>query len=392
MTGRRQLRHCAIFAAVFGGLLGVCLWVNVGFTDFRGAGSVDFDGLRGNTVLMPIGVTVWQLSSVKFGYSETGAPPRIGVFGTHQAQFFAASALGKGTGRADFFNYTSVNPGLGEVRDYLLHLAGLGKLPGETVIVAAFQGDFSDRRLLTYPGNIPLSVALAGRTHFDEGPLGRARHLFEQAMQQLRRVFGYQNFFTGVFASQRLVPIALDACGKAMSEGGDPVGGALARLPGTMLLWAGIAGPDAFCRSPALRAAYLDGSFTADGSLFRASPASPGRYNFLADEQVRLRDDDEDLIVRYLKQIREIVESRGRRFIFWIPPVNGAFRPGKVNRILDRALKRIPGLDLVDHRRLAPRDDFFFDHLHPTPAYFRFFTDELFEKGLLTRRAATTRG
>jgi hypothetical protein len=135
---------------------------------------------------------------------------------------------------------------------------------------------------------------------------------------------------------------------------------------------------------------YLDGALNRDGGailvggeripVLNANPIDPsfdpGRYRIL-------KKGDEEEVAHYMRKIDSVARRNGRTAVFLIPPVYETPRASAVDRVFSEALTLVPDLQIIDHRSLGHRKDFFHDYDHPNDNYFRFVAAELRERGLL---------
>jgi hypothetical protein len=84
-----------------------------------------------------------------------------------------------------------------------------------------------------------------------------------------------------------------------------------------------------------------------------------------------------------MRKIDSVARRNGRTAVFLIPPVYETPRASAVDRVFSEALTLVPDLQIIDHRSLGHRKDFFHDYDHPNDNYFRFVAAELRERGLL---------
>lgn len=385
-----QRRYAIAFAAAFGLLLGFALWANSRLVDLRGE-PIDFGALGPSELIVEQGLTRAQAGGLKIGYLERFPPPRIGLFGNHQVQYFGADALPARPSPGLFFNAWYANLSLTELLDLLRYLEAEGKLPTETILVqATTPNNDNGRYILGYSGELPPDLVGYGGATDSASLLVRADHWRNAVEQALHRVFNYSTVIFGLAGTahqDRVVDIAgCNATAQAEPQGfGERL---LAALPATVRQQVGaVGGAGAYC-DPVLwgQAFRADGSH--DGRFIRAHPNRD--ENPLDPSDTRLRPEHEAELVATLKDLAAIGTRNGLRVILVIPPVYESARHSTVNKVFSDALAEVPELEVIDHRGAFGEARYFINYDHPGPAYFAALGEELDRRGVLPAGPAGT--
>jgi hypothetical protein len=90
--------------------------------------------------------------------------------------------------------------------------------------------------------------------------------------------------------------------------------------------------------------------------------------------------------VTQLKEVINAIDALGRRndliVGFIIPPVYESERTSVVDLVFDRAIRELPNINFVDHRKERANPKYFAQYDHPSPEYFRFLTAYLIARQL----------
>jgi hypothetical protein len=204
--------------------------------------------------------------------------------------------------------------------------------------------------------------------------LVKFQHWTSEARQTLLRIFNYSSLIIGALNSgfgSRIV--ITDQCEELDDAG---VSGRFALwLPRVVRQFLGSIGVSAAYCDPRLwsHAYRRDGSH--NGRYVKRNPVL--NQNSLNQESIALGPEDSDELKAVLREISQIVSEKGRTIVFIIPPVYETPRYGISDRVLSEAFAALPELNLVDHRNLGQREDFFIRYDHPSEEYFRYLVAEL---------------
>jgi hypothetical protein len=337
------------------------------------------------------GLTRRQQGEVKLGFAETFKAPQIGVYGNHIVQYFGSDAFTKDFDPLFFFNYFYANLSLPEIERYLLRIEKLGHLPKKLLIIQitpphADNGDF----IVNWGTELPPDIILSGEKFGTGSDLTHAAQIYSLVAENwMGEILNYNTFLLGLISDSKAGRVFTPGECAARQRNW------LEKLPfmlqGVLRSWS----KGGFYCNPRT----WGGAFRRDGSVpfpLQADGVTPLQVQDapmsgdvgLQNSTRGLSSDDDERIVQHMLAINEIGERNGIKTVFLIPPVYEM--PGRnsvVNKIFDRALLRVPHLEVIDHRGLAPDPSFFLDQIHPSPKYYKFLVKELRKRRLMESAA-----
>lgn len=372
-----SVRHFLVFVASVVAFVGSTLWLTADLLIDLRTEAVDFQTLGPNEVLIQTGLTRRQQAELKVGYIEKFSPPRIGIFGNHQVQYFRAAAFRNNLGLSQpqsgesdlFFNYWYADVNLPDTLDLIAYLDAIDKLPTELIVVA-----------ITTPNN-DNGLHILGRTWFlppdikyfaDKSLTTRA--LADNAQYMLSESaawLGYHLDYTAVISALLNRRVGYEILDRRLCDGAAVSKKAerfkqfdLIPLPGTLLNM--IAGEDIRRYCSRDYAGYL-----SDGAYFTNRPPHPIlNKNPLNVSDSALDDGDEQRIANLLRRINALGQRSGRQVVFLIPPVYETARQGPSDLIFSRALRLVPELKIIDHRHIYREKKYFHKYDHPNHTYY----------------------
>lgn len=378
----KNAKYISVFLAVFGMLIGLNFWAIGRLISFRET-PILFSSLPEDSLVITLGLTRRQAASMKIGFIENAAPPRVGLFGNHSFQYFNGEVFGESDDPFYFFNFWYTNLGLPEMYYYIKYLAKIDKLPKETVLVQiTTPNNDNGEHIITYGGELPRDMV-----DFDDAEgfgdrWGKVAHLYQDFTTTLKQEFNYAAFiFGGVKSRPEGRVLHLKDCDD-LSSFKATYPAYFDSLPITLR---NVVMPDDSRK-------YCDKTYWWYG--LRPDGANDARYangilllnmNPLNENSRALRLGDENLIASYMRAIDAVVDDAGRKAVFIIPPVYETERPSAVDNVFSAALKLVPELNVVDHRHIPERFDlkFYVSYDHPAPSYFEFLVRELRQRGFV---------
>ena len=381
-----QSRWIAVYGATLGTLIVLAALMLLRIPSYRRP-AVDFRAIPSGAIFNVHGLTRRQEGSLKLGFGETQAPPEIGAYGNHIIAYFGGEALGRTEDPGYFFNYSYANLSLPEIHRYLLHIEQLGRLPRKLLLVQITPPNADNGRFITEWGDeLPPDVLLSNLKR--QGVFKNIRQLagagWELTNNWLHEILNYNTLILGAVQG-RTYEDRIVGPGLCPTESADPT----IRVPETIQNIVGsLRGRRFYCRRNTwwggLRRDGSQAEFRAEASSPQGNPAPVLDENPLKESDRGLRAGDEVVIAGHLRAINGVGHRTGVRIVFLVPPVYESDRRDSiVNRIFDRALALVPGIDVLDHRHLHADASLFESSLHPSRKYYRIVGDELRRGGFL---------
>jgi len=98
----------------------------------------------------------------------------------------------------------------------------------------------------------------------------------------------------------------------------------------------------------------------------------------------RLGDREINMVAANMRRIDRIVADAGGRAVFWVAPVAALDHDVALNHAIDRVLKRLPRLRIIDARYVTTSLKYFIgDDKHPNERFFRWLVGRIREMGWL---------
>ncbi len=377
MTTRRYLITFSIVLAL-GAVLAI--YAASRLTDVRHYPSA-FSNLSGDQLFVVNGLTRKQMGEIKIGHIENNESPRVALMGNHQFMMFGSEAFGPETPADYFFNFWYANLTLPELRDLLIYMEKLDKLPGDVILIQmTTPNNDNGHHIVNYNGELPSDVIERAAT---VAPVDRLYRLILDTDFRIRRTFDYSGFLFGLFASNMDNRVFDPAeCQNSATGLGGLRRKIIERLPLSIRLnMSSLLDKTAFCD----RRLWAN-SLRFDGSVSTAyAPVAQPKLNAGSKDptQAGLSVGDSERIAGFMQEIDDLGRRKGKAVIFVIPPVYESEHESALNGIVDNALARTKGLTVIDHRRLTLPAQYFHTFDHPTVPYFRLLVDELRRTGKL---------
>jgi len=90
------------------------------------------------------------------------------------------------------------------------------------------------------------------------------------------------------------------------------------------------------------------------------------------------------MVAANMRRIDRIVADAGGRAVFWVAPVAALDHDVALNHAIDRVLKRLPRLRIIDARYVTTSLKYFIgDDKHPNERFFRWLVGRIREMGWL---------
>lgn len=381
-----QRSYVVRFLALLLALCALAVFSNMRLATFR-EDPFNFHSLKSSEILIVHGLTRRQEGGLKLGFAEAFDPPKVGLFANHSFQYFSSTAFGKPLDSRYFFNYWFANLSLPELRDYLLHLEKLGKLPAETILVQITTPNNDNGGVIIelnheLPPDLLLEGAMRKATALEQAR-ATAVALWNLTESTAQQVFGYATFILGLRGSSMEGRIVSQERCAATAESELTLGRRIALILPAQLRQM-VSGIDYryYCAREFWRVAFQkDGSHAAEYSV-RAPVLNASS---LSERTRRLKYGDDAEIARFMREIAQIGERNNRRVAFIVPPVFETLRPSIVDEIFDAALSRVPDLTVLDHRSLRSERSYFMRFDHPSPEYFAFVAAQMLGSGIVQK-------
>jgi hypothetical protein len=360
--------YMILFAVGFLSLLGLALLADHRAGDYR-QNTIDFSALSKSELVIEQGMTRNQAAALKIGYIEQHEPPKIGVFGNHQIQYFNSSAFGKSYGPNDFFNFWYANLSLTENLDLLRYLESINKLPTQTILIqVTTPNNDNGAYILGYNGELLRDLVKFGTTQ-SETLSSRWTHWFQATQQKMLQVFNYSSLISGLIGGggdSRIIDT--QACVKVTDPAKNGVSGFYQHLPKILRQMIGLISKQEIYCDPKLWSKAFSNDGSHDGRYIQATPIL--NQNVLDPRRARLQSNDFPELVTTLKAIQALGQRNDRTVVLIIPPVYETNRISSVDRVFDRALSQVANLIVQDDRRSLPGKDAFVNYDHPNHRYF----------------------
>ncbi|MBU1247966.1 MAG: hypothetical protein KKB70_04650, partial [Proteobacteria bacterium] len=273
-----------------------------------------------------------QQGSIKFGFLEHFSPPRVGLFGNHQFQYFGQEAFGPNVPAGYFFNFWYANLGLPEIRHLLDHLAEKNKLPKLVLIQITTPNNDNGRHILGWGGELPDRYVNPDML-LDEGPKRFIKWLFKDFL--LARIN---------------TDIDVNKLISALSQWNAPEESGIQRR----LISPSICSQNQ--QNPYCIDMY---GYRPDGSMDVPKSSLLIKNGDSLSRQLVLVPGDKNDIAHELEAIDDLVKHAGSRAIFIIPPVYEDARSLQANDIFNRGMELTSGLTFIDHRALRENPELF---------------------------------
>jgi hypothetical protein len=335
--------------------------------------------MSAHEVLLPQRITRRQEAELKVGFAEHHRPEVIGLFGNHQVQYFNSDAfpeeIVRKYGSANlFFNHWFADLTLLDLLDYLAYLESIQKLPEKVIIIGiTTPNNDNGLHIVNRSWFLPPDIR-----YFADQSTSIHRYIdlaFQRAQEVLYAARYYTDYMSAISAlSQRdykLRPVDVQVCGgRVKTDLATERRGALAHLPLPGTLVNLFAGP-----SPLAACATASGSFRRDGATAtdRRDPEKAEvalNENALDARRTGLHDGDEKIIAATMEAISQIGQRTGRMVVFLIPPVHETDRIGASDLVFSGALRLVPHLNVIDHRREHREKENFWEYDHPNEKYY----------------------
>ncbi|QPJ64062.1 MAG: hypothetical protein G3M78_01040 [Candidatus Nitrohelix vancouverensis] len=331
------------------------------------------------------------------GYVETHIPPKIGLMGNHQIQYFNTMALDESVPEHLFFNYWYADLALPETRDYLQRLKDLKKLPTELVIVAiTTPNNDNGRYIINYGEELPKDIARIYQIKNEKNFLKRIELKFMNYWMIFKFNKDWKAFISGLYdllsrGSPRYLLMDYGVCQTEKrlweeNSSGFPEGAQdknmglkghlkqirMSRSEGEKKLI------QSFCDRERTLSYRFDGSSNSGegrGLTINSNALTPSARD--------IKNGDEVEIARLMNELIDLVEDSKRKLVFLIPPVYETDRPSVVDDIFSASLEMVPEANVIDHRKKFRERQFFSSYDHPNENYFREVAKELRERKFL---------
>ncbi len=381
-SGIRHLVFFALSIGIFGSLI---LQQTLDVGSFR-LNPVDFTQLEPQDLVVGSGWSRRQEASIKLGFIESQPPPRVGVFGNHQVQYFSAKSLPEEPPPEEFFNFWYANLSLTELRDYVAYVDSLDKLPRDLILVhITTPNNDNGGNILGYQDELPEDIHRFYERQQSSGAALRSTYFrAAQLWSELRYLVDWKTLAAGILSENRLAIVDPTACTELDSVPARAEG-AVARILGRLAVARAL--PEER-RSENLR----DLCSGKPMHVIRRDGSAYSNYNLRAlvrnEEPVdgpdqKLRPGDEKRIADQMRDVAAIAERRGRRLAFLITPVHETDRHSPSDEIMSAALRQVPELEVLDHRHQFRQAEYFVDYDHPNEKYFERVVEELRKRKLL---------
>lgn len=384
-------RHAAVFMAALLILFGALVTLTSRLVLNPRREPFDFSAMSATEVLLPLRITRRQEAELKVGFAEHRRPEVVGLFGNHQVQYFNTDAFPKDIaakyGSANlFFNHWFADLTLLDLLDYLAYLESIQKLPEKVIIVGiTTPNNDNGLHIVSRSWFLPPDIR-----YFADQSTSISRYIDLAAQRAQEVLFAaryYTDYMSAISAlSQRdykLRPIDVQVCGgRVQANLGLERRGPLAHLPLPGTLVNMFAGP-----SPLAACATARGAFRRDGATAtdRMDPEKAQvvlNENTLDSRRTGLHDGDEKTIASTMEAIARIGQRTGRTVVFFIPPVYETDRIGASDLVFSAALRLVPNLNVIDHRREFREKENFWEYDHPNEKYYPYVARIIADKYL----------
>ncbi len=377
----RRAQYLVLFGAGFLFLVSLAIWASNRSGDFRDR-PIDFATLSPTELFIEQGMTRNQAAALKLGYIEKFDPPKVGMFGNHQFQYFSASAFGRDTSPRDFFNFWYANLSLTEVLDLLRYLESIDKLPTRTILVQmTTPNNDNGAYIIGYNGELLRDLVKFGARD-SETLASRWTHEFQAMHQALLQVFNYSNVIAGLAAGDsdsRIIDTKIcQNSKKALKDGTSEFSRHLPKMLRQMI---GLVSKEEIYCDPVLWGKAFSNDGSHDGRYISATPVL--NQNALDPKRIRLQRSDIPELVSTLKALRDLARRNDRKLVLVIPPVYETDRFSTVDRIVDDALSQVADLTVQDDRRQRLGQNAFINYDHPNHRYFSQLVGRLKQRGLV---------
>ena len=392
-----SLRYLVSYLAVVALLLGGAYWVTDRLVYFR-TQPLDFYKLPDNAVIVTAGLTRKQAASLKLGFIENFEPPRVGMYGNHMFTHLSEEVFQSPEPRY-FFNYWYGNLALPELRDFVAFVAAIGKLPTDTIILQiTTPNNDNGLNILGYRGELLPVISRYGRIISLQDGIEKFEQFLDSWFAVMYYSLSYSSVVYSILSSDadniRSRIVTPDECvvvRKGTPKVSPDLPGLLNFLPTNVKR----------VLSRASRELAEEGTRYCDRNLLRTGFRKDGstdprfvdrpliqNYNDLSTQdrdvnERRLSFGDEDLVASYMREIARIANENGRKLVFVIPPVYETARNSPANEILSAALRLVPELIVMDHRKQGNNREFFVTYDHPSPKYFEMMVSQMHDLDLL---------
>lgn len=360
------VRHLFGFFAAALMFLGIFVALTSSLSTLRHEESFDFKQLGPNQTLATFSLTRRQNGSVKLGYIEQEKlRPRLGIFGNHQIVPFGSAHMGLHMDNGSFFNYAFANLGLAEVRDQLFYLSQENLLPRDLIVVQiTTPNNDNGNHIVKFGNELPPDIRQPAMKNYNLGFADWASAKYEDYSSRIKTHLNYANILIALFGGKQHWVINPDDCARQK-----PAPAWVRFIPGTIRMTAGLFADDLICARKA-GALYRDGS---------AVPPKGGRGQWLDSGVIdknksKLVEGDDAMVATYMRQIYDISRKAGAKVVFIILPLYESDTPERrnsmINRIMDKALARVPEIQVIDHRRIFLGKKYFDNFDHPGNQYY----------------------
>lgn len=317
----------------------------------------DFQKIKDKYLISTKALSRSSVQDIKMAYIEGRNKFEIGIFGNHVIQYHSKDVFDE---KKDFFNFWYANVSLTEVHHFLIYLDKINKLPSEILVGVTAANNDNGGSIIRYQGELPLKYISWNKIYKD---------LFQNRTEFLSFIYQYFSFST-LFKNidyMNLYQILNQTFSNKTIHNSN--------IKDRLISYE-------YCKKNQrilLRDCAL--ALKYDGSL-----ASEFTYNKrlvkngdTLKREIELKPSDRYVLAYQINEINKFVKSKGRKITFYIPPVYEDNRKTLAREIFELSLSELDltSVDLVDHRFLRNRKDFFVHFDHSNEKYFKFLMSEI---------------
>ena len=356
----KNLKYFLIFFLILYLGLNIFMLIVNGF--YSNYNSFNFNTIKDKYVIDTKSLDRKSILKIKFAYIENYEKVDFGLFGNHIAQYHSKDKYTLNQ-NLNFFNFWYANISLTEVHHLLIYLDKIGKLPDKILIAITTPNNDMGGSIIRYRGEIPINMISFKKVFKD------LNNNFSEFFSFTKNYFSPNIFikntdYMRIYQTLRETFLRKNVNKWDISEKLIQIKDCKDTIMGTKT---------SNC--------YLGLKY--DGSTVPKyySHTKLIKYGNSKTLPTKLSSRDKKIIAYQMNSIQKFLKEKGKKVIFFIPPVYEEERETIAKKIFDKSLNEIDkDLKLIDHRNFRKKKSFFENFDHTSNEYFKYLIDEINNK------------
>lgn len=317
----------------------------------------DFQKLKNKNLISTRALSRSSAQDIKMAYIEGRNKFEIGIFGNHIIQYHSKDVLDE---KKDFFNFWYANISLTEVHHFLIYLDKINKLPDQILVGITAANNDNGASIIRYQGELPLKYISWNKIYKD---------FFQNRTEFFSFIYQYFSFST-LFKNidyMNLYQILNQTFSNKTIHNSD--------IEDRLISYEYCKKNQRKLERDCALALKYDGSLASEFTYNRRLVKNGDTLK----REVGLKPSDRYVLAYQINEINKFLKRKGKKITFYIPPVYEDNRKTIAREIFDLSLNNLDltSVDLIDHRFLRNRKDFFVHFDHSNEKYFKFLMREV---------------